>query len=80
MRHVSDPCASSPQPLDQTIIRWMVEMEWSCASLHAFSILSKLSSSGRILREHPCNRCCEAVGTNRLMFGPIGASGGLTTP
>jgi hypothetical protein len=36
MRHVSDPCASSPQPLDQTIIGWMVEMEWSCAFLHAF--------------------------------------------
>jgi len=28
MCHVSDLCASSPQPLDQTIIRWMVEMEW----------------------------------------------------
>jgi hypothetical protein len=35
MCHVNDPCASSPWPLDQTIIRWMVEMEWSCASLHA---------------------------------------------
>ena len=35
MCHVSDPCASSSQPLDQTVIRWMIEMEWSCASLHA---------------------------------------------
>lgn len=34
MCHVSDPCASSPQPLDQTVIRWMVEIEFSCASLH----------------------------------------------
>ena len=35
MCHVSDPCASSPQPLDETIISWMVEIEWSYASLHA---------------------------------------------
>jgi hypothetical protein len=35
MCHVSDPCASSPWPLDQTVIRLMVEMGWSCTSLHA---------------------------------------------
>jgi hypothetical protein len=35
MFHISDPCASSPWPLDQTVIRPMVEMKWSCASLHA---------------------------------------------
>ena len=35
MCHVSDLCASSPWPLDQTIIRSMVKMGWSCTSLHA---------------------------------------------
>ena len=34
MCHVSDPCAALPQPLDQIVIRWMVEIEFSCASLH----------------------------------------------
>ena len=43
MCHVSDPCASSPQPLDQTVIRWMVEMEWSCASLHYLKSLDSFT-------------------------------------
>jgi len=34
MCHVSDPCAALPQRLDQIVIRWMVEIEFSCASLH----------------------------------------------
>ena len=41
MCHVSDPCASSPQPLDQTVIRWMVEIELSCASLHVVRVSEK---------------------------------------
>jgi len=44
MCHVSDPRASLPQPLDQIVIRWMVEMEWSCASLHAFVPIGVLLS------------------------------------
>ena len=41
MCHVNDPCASSPQLLDQIDIRWMVEMEWSCASLHTSTMSVK---------------------------------------
>ena len=49
MCHVSDLCASSPWPLDQTVIRSMVEIEWSCASLHASMDWGGGARGGRFL-------------------------------
>ena len=71
MCHVSDPCASSPKPLDQTIIRWMMEMEWSCASLHAFlSGANRHSYRCTILPEYTCHGHLRGDKKHLVKVGP----------
>jgi hypothetical protein len=56
MCHVSDPCASSPQPLDQTIIGLDGGDGMELCFLVCLPILSKPPFSVQVFSETPCNQ------------------------
>jgi hypothetical protein len=70
MRNVSNPRASSPQPLDQTIIGWMVEMEWSYASLHASLSSANHHPPYHVFREAHATDVWRGGKRQPIKFGP----------